>query len=373
MIIVAGGGLAGAAAATSLAQAGRDVTLIEREILPHDKICGDFLSTEAQSYLRNLGLDPASLGGHVITHVRLARGRKLVTRKLPFQGLGLSRKLLDEALLQHAAASGATLQRGHVIRQISTEGTIKLSVSQLGDLAPETLFLATGKHDLRGAKRDFTPPDLVGFKMYFALSPEQTAALARHVELIFFPGGYAGLQLVEHNRANLCLLISPARLKHAGGTWANLLEHLSANTPHLAARLHGATELLATPLTIARVPYGYVHAASNTNPNLFRLGDQAAVIHSFTGDGMAMALHSAARATDYLLHGKTAPAYHNQLARDVGRQMKTAGLLYKLMQTAVAQPAIFAAARLFPPLLATAAHFTRIPDTAQLLFPINRT
>jgi flavin-dependent dehydrogenase len=373
MIIVAGGGLAGAAAATSLAQAGRDVTLIERETAPHDKICGDFLSTEAQSYLLNLGLNPASLGGHVITHVRLARGRKSITRKLPFQGLGLSRKILDEALLNHAATSGATLRRGHLIRQLSTESGIKLSVSELGDLTPQTLFLATGKHDLRGAKRDFAPPDLVGFKMYFALSPEQTNALARHVELIIFAGGYAGLQLVEDNRANLCLLVSPARLKRAGGTWNALLDDLRKSAPHLATRLHGAAPLLAAPLTIARVPYGYIHTAQSTNPNLFRLGDQAAVIHSFTGDGMAMALHSAARAANFLLRGKTALDYHQQLARDVAGQMKTAGLLYKFLQIPVAQPAIFGAARLFPPLLAAAARLTRIPDTARSNIQINET
>ncbi len=366
MIIVAGGGLAGAAAATSLAQAGREVTLIERATAPHDKICGDFLSTEAQSYLLSLGLDPAALGGHVITHVRLARGRKIITRKLPFQGLGLSRKILDEALLNHAAASGAVLRRGHLIRQLSTESGIKLSVSDLGELTPETLFLATGKHDLRGAKRDFAPPDLVGFKMYFALSSEQTAALARHVELILFAGGYAGLQLVEQNRANLCLLVSPARLKRTGGTWAALLVDLCESAPHLATRLQGATALLAAPLTIARVPYGYIHAAAVPHKNLFRLGDQAAVIHSFTGDGMAMALHSAARASDFFLRGQTAPAYHQQLAQDVSGQMKTAGMLYKLLQMPLVQPAVFGATKLFPPLLAAAAGLTRIPETARL-------
>jgi flavin-dependent dehydrogenase len=366
MIIVAGGGLAGAAAATSLAQAGRDVMLIEREILPHNKICGDFLSTEAQSYLLNLGLDPASLGGHPISHVRLVRGRKIVAHRLPFTGLGLSRKILDEALLQHAAASGAVLRRGLVIRQISADPGIKLSVSDLGELTPETFFLATGKHDLRGAKRDFAPPDLAGFKMYFALSPEQTSALAGHVELILFAGGYAGLQLVENNRANLCLLVSTTRLKRAGGAWGSLLDDLCTEAPHLATRLDGATELLAAPLTIARVPYGYIHPATERRQNLFRLGDQAAVIHSFTGDGMAMALHSAARATACLRRGQTAADYHRQLAQDVAGQMKTAGILYKLLQNPGAQPALFGAAKLFPPLLAAAARLTRVPETARL-------
>ena len=42
--VVIGGGLAGGAVATLLARAGREVTLIEREASPVDKVCGEFLS-----------------------------------------------------------------------------------------------------------------------------------------------------------------------------------------------------------------------------------------------------------------------------------------------------------------------------------------
>ena len=46
-ILVAGGGLAGGAAALALAQAGREVLLLEREAAAKDKVCGEFLSVEA--------------------------------------------------------------------------------------------------------------------------------------------------------------------------------------------------------------------------------------------------------------------------------------------------------------------------------------
>jgi flavin-dependent dehydrogenase len=60
-ILIAGGGLAGSAAAIALARAGRRVTLLERETGPKHKICGEFISTEAQAYLRVLGVDPLAL------------------------------------------------------------------------------------------------------------------------------------------------------------------------------------------------------------------------------------------------------------------------------------------------------------------------
>lgn len=47
------------------------------------------------------------------------------------------------------------------------------------------------------------------------------------------------------------------------------------------------------PLAVFGIPYGFVHKDSNTTPGLYRLGDQIAVIPSFSGDGMAIALHTA--------------------------------------------------------------------------------
>ncbi len=350
-VVVAGGGLAGAAAATALAQAGIAVTVIERDAGPADKICGEFLSAEALTYLSQLGLNVAALGGHPITHVRLVRGARATTAALPFRGIGLSRKTLDEALLNHAAAGGANVQRGQTFR--------------LQDHNHPDLFLATGKHELHGQKRDSNPPDLVGFKMYFSLSPAQQAALSHHVELIMFPGGYGGLQLVEHDKANFCCLVSSKRLKRAGGKWSDLLADLCADSPHLAARLAGAKPLLAAPLTIARVPYGFIHRA-RAGDDCFRLGDQAGVIQSFTGDGMSIALHSAALATRFYLSGQSSSAYHRQLARDIAGQIKRASALYNVISAPVLQPVLFAAAKACPASLAIAAKLTRVPQQSMI-------
>ena len=59
-VLVAGGGVAGAAAACLLAQRGREVLLVERERGPHDKICGEFVSGEAVDALARLGIDVAT-------------------------------------------------------------------------------------------------------------------------------------------------------------------------------------------------------------------------------------------------------------------------------------------------------------------------
>jgi flavin-dependent dehydrogenase len=357
MLIIAGGGLSGAATATALAQAGREVTFIEREAVPTHKICGEFLSIEAQIYLKHLGFDVAALGGHRITHVRLIKGAAQVTAPLPFAALSVTRRALDAALRDHAVAAGATC----LTATIRSLNGLTLELDQRDPVTASTLFLATGKHELRGAKRDVPAAGrLVGFKTYVRLSPAQTAALAQHVELYLFPGGYAGLQLVEDGTANLCLLIDRAMLKRLGGAWPAVLDYIQAGSAVLATRLAGGAATLEAPLTIAQIPYGFIHHAPDPSP-IFRLGDQAGVIHSFTGDGMSIALHSAALAAGMFLAGADAASFHRRLAGDVTGQIRRASALHALSLNPLTRAALFGTARAWPGLLPLAARATRVP------------
>ncbi len=354
-IVVAGGGLAGAAAATLLARGGARPLLVERTTGPHDKICGDFVSTEAQAHLAALGLEVAGLGGHRIDRVRLVSGRWSAAARLPFTGVGITRRRLDAALLDHAAASGVAVERGVSVRRI--EG-IGLATSG-GDLAPAALLLATGKADVRGAKRDTaaTLDHLIGFKQYLRVSAETLTALEATIEIVLFDGGYAGVQRVEDGLVNLCLLVDRERFDASGGDAIGS----ALAEPRLARLLGDATPLLARPLTIGGVPYGFVHRGDD---RLFRLGDQAGVIPSFTGDGMAIALHSARLAARTVLGGGDPAAYHAAFRRDVARQIRRATRLQRLGEARAGRPLLLGAIAAVPGLLRAAAAATRVPTAA---------
>lgn len=351
-VLVVGGGVAGAAAACLL---GSGATLVEREAGPHDKVCGEFVSWEAQEALARLGLRLAELGGAPIDTVRLVHGALVLSQALPGRGLGLSRRRLDSALLALAAARGATVLQGRAVRRLVPGGA---EIEGLGQVMARRVLLATGKHEMRGLRRAGRAEPLVGFKMHLRLDPGQAAALSGAVELILFPGGYAGLQPIEDGRVNLCLLIRRPAFEAAGGTWAGVVKHISAASPHAAGRLEGATELLARPLSIYQVPYGHLHK-EGTSPGVLRLGDQMGVIPSFSGDGMAIALHTAfaaARTVD-------AGAYHAAMRRDLGGQIGRAMALHRLGQSA---PGLLtAAARAWPGAMAWVARLTRV-DPARL-------
>jgi hypothetical protein len=209
--------------------------------------------------------------------------------------------------------------------------------------------------------------DLVGFKMYFRLSRQAEQSLSGQITLILFKGGYAGLQLVEGLKANLCLLASRAQVRAAAGGWPRLLKSLCNEIPYLSQMLSGAEPLLEKPLTIYRVPYGFIHRPRAADPaGVFRLGDQAAVIPSFTGDGMAIALHSATVAVATYLNGDHARTYHRQLSRDISRQVGRATAIYALARSGATQSALFGMARVWPRGLRVAANLTRVPVRARL-------
>ena len=360
--VVIGGGLAGGAAAALLAAQGRRVTLIERQAGPHDKVCGEFLSVEAQALLVKLGLDLDALGGERIDRLRLIMGSRTVEAALPFTALGLTRRRLDGALLVHAAGLGAKVQRGVAVRSVAR----RVVETAAGSIQSDTLLLASGKHEVRGLRRETAGAvsGQVGFKMYFNLSDRQREALAGHIELILFDGGYAGLQLVENGVANLCLTVTAERFEAAGRSWDGLFAAL-LDEPHLQRRFEGATPVLSRPLSIAGTPYGFLHRdrPHEISP-VFRLGDQAAVIPSFCGDGMAIALHSARLAAAAVAQGADPGLYHARLRRGVGRQVAMATALHRLGEGSAGRGAVVTVASLAPRLLSLAASWSRIPARA---------
>ncbi|MGL4543136.1 MAG: FAD-dependent monooxygenase [Polymorphobacter sp.] len=360
--LIVGGGLAGAAAATLLAQAGVRPLLVERDTGPADKICGEFLSTEAQAHLAALGFDLARLGGAPISRVRLIAGARQVEARLPFTAIGVSRRRLDAALLDHAAAAGAKVERGVTVRSI--DGNIVQSSA--GDIMAHQILLGSGKHEVRGCGRDSTGciDDLIGFKQYFRVDAAAHATLAGIIEVHLFDGGYAGLQLVEGGVVNLCLLVSRARFAALGRSWEALFAALLAE-PQLERRLAGAQPLLAKPLTISGVPYGFVHRAQPADPaTLFRLGDQAAVIPSFSGDGMSIALHSGRLAATTLARGGSAGAYHARLRGDIARQVRLATWLQRAGFSGAGQRLMLGVIGVAPALLGAIAAATRVPEPA---------
>jgi flavin-dependent dehydrogenase len=93
---------------------------------------------------------------------------------------------------------------------------------------------------------------------------------------------------------------------------------------------------------------------------LFRLGDQVGVIPSFTGDGVAIALHSAALAAQAWLSDDDADAYHRRMRRHLRGQMRLASALHRGCMTPGLQPWLVRIARASPAIVRLLARSTRL-------------
>jgi flavin-dependent dehydrogenase len=358
--LIAGGGPAGSAAAILLARGGAQPLLIERSRSAHDIVCGGFLGVDAIGLLKRLGLDAFALGGHRIDCVRIVAGRHIAEAALPFAAAGLSRRTLDAALIRRAEQEGAGIERGVTIRHID-RGERRIDLADGGAIESETLFLATGKHDVRGISRPIAAAGVdpaIGLRTSLGVSQALKQALSGTIELHVFGHGYAGLLLQEDGSANLCLSVAQSRLREAGGQPDKLMAALAAEAPHLADRFGAGTP--GKWLTIARIPYGW--RARETTDGIFRLGDQAAVIASLAGDGVAIALASGQAAARAWMDGGAAAAsgYQAGFDRQTRRPIGIAGLIRGAGENAMLAGPLVSLLSHAPSLIRLAASATRI-------------
>ena len=340
-----------------LGRAGLAPELIERTSGPRDIVCGGFLGWDALAALERLGIDAWALGARPIERVRLFGAGRLVEARLPHRAAGLSRRMLDEALMAAANRAGALVRRGVAAKAADGARRVRLDTGEL--IEAEALFLATGKHELRGLARPreaAAADPVVGFRTALAPSALLQQALENAIELHLFDGGYAGLLLQEDGSANLCVSVARQRIGRAGGI-GELIAQLSEESPGLRQRMHHAEA--GEWQAIAGIPYGW--RARGTAPGLFRLGDQGAVIASLAGDGIAIALASDMEAAASLLqHGPHgAEGFQARFAARARRPLSVASRLRHAAENGTTRSLLMRLLRWVPALLSVGARLTR--------------
>jgi geranylgeranyl reductase family protein len=126
-VLVVGAGPAGSATAAWAARAGLDVTLVDAEVFPRDKPCGDGLTPRAIAELDELGLSPWLEGRARNWGLRAAGfGQELYLPwpggSLPRHGGAAPRLELDAAIRQVALDAGVTAVEAHRAVDVRFEG-----------------------------------------------------------------------------------------------------------------------------------------------------------------------------------------------------------------------------------------------------------
>lgn len=365
-VAVVGGGVAGSATAIQLARAGVAVVLFEKERASTHKVCGEVLSGEAIELLKELGLEPKKLGASEIKTFRLHGPRLSVDRKLPIDAYGLSRRRLDEALLERAEAEGVDVRRGVTVeewvdRLDSPSGSISLETSE-GEIRARRLVVATGMFAFGASSgREVRDSGYSAFKMHLRLKPSVLKRAKKHCELFVFEHGYGGLTPIEDDLVNFCFLVEKKALVRIGTDWESLASHVAKTCWSASHVLDGSEPQMKRPVAIADVPAGFVRR-DPAPAGVFFVGDRMAQIPSITGDGMTVALLTAKRASEAIVervsgrsrlrfaaHAST--RYQRQMRSHLRPQVETALYLQRLFKKPLFVDVMIRAARRIPGLL----------------------
>jgi flavin-dependent dehydrogenase len=175
--------------------------------------------------------------------------------------------------------------------------------------------------------------------------------------LHLFRKGYAGLVMQEDGGANLCLAMRHSRFAELDRKADIVLAALAAECPALADRL-AAAAVIGPVQAVANVPYGW--RARTTTAGIYRVGDQAGVIPSLAGEGIAIALASGMAAADAIRRAQPAGRFQAALAHRTARPIQIAAALWHVAERPAGARALIATTQIMPALAGLAARLTRL-------------
>jgi len=362
-VVIAGGGRPAALTALLLARAGASVRVFERATFPRHKLCGDTLNPGAVAVLaRHLDIAPLlarsdAIDGMLITGPRGVRVQGRYPNGL--SGRAVTRRVFDHWLLSEAAAAGARIDEGAVVKGAVSEAGVVGGVLVQGSHGKPAVerarivVAADGRRSAlalgRGLSRQPGRPRRWAIGAYCS----DVDGLTRLGEMHIRNGHYIGVAPVPGDLVNVCLVVPYQPGSRTSLTPRDLMSRVSADA-ELAPRFSHA-RLVDAPVMLG--PMAVDNRAAG-EPGLLLAGDAAGFIDPMTGDGLRLALASAeltaAVALDVLAGRLSSGHAHRELQRRRRAAFVPKWRFNRILRSLVASPrsvaAASAAARVAPSL-----------------------
>ncbi len=263
-IAIIGGGVAGLTLGVALRRRGIPVTLYETGTYPRHRVCGEFLNGLTSDLARILGISELLTLGVENRSVAWYLGETpFATVRLAQPAMGLSRYTMDAWLLRRFQSLGGEWRHGNASPGEKAEGWV-YSTGRCPDKASTW----------------------VGLKCHVTSFPMEA-----DLEMHLGARAYIGMSRVEDGFVNVCGLFDTAARPLRGKRGDLLLDQLDQHgLTALRTRLEDAEWRPGSFKSVANIHLGKQQAPSGK----IQLGDQRTVICPFTGNGMTMAMESAA-------------------------------------------------------------------------------
>ncbi len=314
-LIIIGGGPAGSACAIKLANSGLRIALIDKATFPRDKVCGDGLSIDVINQLPMLSKELAD-SFQSFPNKHYSNGLRLFSPDttfldIPFYykkkkscGYVSPRLHFDNLLFQHAKSYPGikTFENTSVTNVLLQDNRVVVETAD-ATMEAQMILGADGAHSIVAKKlanqKIKKEHFCAGLRMYYEGIPAFDDN--NYIELYFFKDilpGYVWIFPLEGNRANVGIGVLSSEVSKKKMNIKEKLQHLIETDPKLKERFKNAK-----PLETVKgfgLPLGSAKRKISGERYLL-MGDAAALIDPFSGEGIGNAIRSGRVAAEHVL------------------------------------------------------------------------
>jgi len=353
-VLVVGAGPAGVAAALTAHERGLRTVLVDKASFPRDKTCGDGLTAQALRLLEHLGVHVPAIGDaqRVSQTVLVSPTGRRVTLPMPDVGIHsavVPRQQLDAALITRARTAGVDVREASPIVELTETDDRLLATIGGGTVEAAHVVAADGHWSaVRRLREPSASPDLGtwhAFRQYFTGVDDPRQWVLFEEDLL---PGYAWVFPLPGGRANVGFGV----LRAPGTTGT----HLKALWPDLLAR--ASLRSVLGPRAVPEATHRAWPIPASFDPDrladghVLYTGDAAGVVDPMTGEGIAQALETGILAAEAIAAGggsaRVSRRYRRTVASRLGRDLRFAGLLQRVLRRPLGARAAIRAADLTP-------------------------
>ena len=282
-LAVIGGGPAGASAAITAARLGLDVLLLEAGRFPRHKVCGEFISGEAVNILADLVGEERFADAPRISEAGIFVEDACATLPVTPPAASISRYHLDAALYKACDLAGCVLRdQTRVLSATPSQNGLVIRLES-GQIFARAVINATGRWSNLAKRTAPSFEQFIGLKAHF-FEPN----CSKSCDLYFFRGGYCGVQPIGDGLVNAAAMVKPSVAKSLTSVFAQ-----NRDLKERSRMWKAASDPISTAPLIFRTPMTF-------DRGMLLVGDAAAFLDPFAGDGISIALHSGRIAAEAL-------------------------------------------------------------------------